>query len=146
MVYVVCSEKLTSHESFPALSFTKCMALFKAHHKGYRDENPHLPSLYSTTLIFEICALRSMNSLQILCFQDSVFADYLPELRQELKMISTNDYSNFEDEMSAAFDNPQKHKWREGYVYLFFRLILTMGSLDSLFCYCIVRYLIRTVN
>eukprot|EP00794_Sanderia_malayensis_P010155 gene10155-11192_t len=45
---------------------------------------------------------------------DSVFLDYMPELRDELKELSTNDFSYLEDEMSTEFENPQKHKWREG--------------------------------
>ena len=40
--------------------------------------------------------------------------DYQPELREELMQYSNVDYSHLEEEISKGFENPQKHKWREG--------------------------------
>ena len=42
--------------------------------------------------------------------------EYVPEMRQQLKGITKDDYHSLEDVVIKDFENPQKHKWREGYV------------------------------
>ena len=44
--------------------------------------------------------------------------EYVPEMRQELKGIASGEMSTLEDIIIKDFENPQKHKWREGYVIL----------------------------
>ena len=44
--------------------------------------------------------------------------EYVPEMRQELQGVASCDMSSLEDIVVKDFENPQKHKWREGYVVL----------------------------
>ena len=45
--------------------------------------------------------------------------EFVPEMRRELTQPCAEDFSSLEEEIVKNFENPQKHKWREGFVLCF---------------------------